>query len=233
MRSRRGSFHLGIALIPAVFLALQGGCPAANNDGAGSISQTGSTISGAPFSSAGSSSGGSTQTAGSSSTNNAVRNGTSFSDGLTAKYADCLSPVDEDALREEIFDLVNKERAAQGLGAVTPNNTLQSQAEEYACELIHYDYFAHVNPVTQSTLSDRAEQFGYSYRVVGENLAAGQQSAIEAFNDWMNSPGHRANILDPRFVELGVAIRSGGSYGLYWVQEFGQPLHVATQPNGK
>jgi uncharacterized protein YkwD len=59
--------------------------------------------------------------------------------------------------------------------------------------------------------------------VVGENLAAGQPTPERAFTDWMNSPSHRDNILDPRFTELGVGVRFGGEYGVYWVQEFGLP----------
>lgn len=197
-----------------------GGCPVPNDDaGSSAISRSGTTLPGASFSGS--------QTAGASSAAGSGAAGSAFSDGLTAKYAQCLEPVESAAWRNEIFRLVNEERIARGLGPVKFNATLEAQAEEYACELIHYDFFAHVNPVTKSTLSERAEQFGYVYRVVGENLAAGQPSPAEAFRDWMESPGHRANILDGRFTELGVGIRSGGTYGLYWVQEFGAPLESA------
>jgi uncharacterized protein YkwD len=103
------------------------------------------------------------------------------------------------------------------------NGTLAEQATQYACEMIHYDFFDHVNPVTRSTLAVRANQFDYSYLVIGENLAAGQRTPEHAMNDWMDSPGHRQNILDPRFVELGVGVRFGGEFGTYWVQEFGLP----------
>src|SRR5262249_34669609 len=126
--------------------------------------------------------------------------------------------------KDRILELVNEERGKSGLGLLAHNATLEAEAEQYACEMIHYDFFDHVNPVTHSTLGTRARAFGYDFAVVGENLAAGQTSPEQAFHDWMNSPGHRQNILDPRFIELGVSVRAGGDYGLYWVQEFGEPL---------
>lgn len=222
---------VALALFPLAALLLPAGCPSPQADGADrtstSISAPGSTIQGAGYNG-----GSGTQTAGSSQAAPDVGSGpsASFSDPLTARYAECLEPVESAAWRAEIFNLVNRERAARGLSILKDNSTLAAQAEEYACELIHYDFFAHVNPVTGSTLSERSAQFDYEYRVVGENLAAGQRSPEEAFLDWMESPGHRANILDARFSELGVGIRTGGSYGVYWVQEFGQPLGSATQP---
>ena len=73
--------------------------------------------------------------------------------------------------------------------------------------MIQYDYFDHVNPVTGSTLADRTDEFGYDFLVVGENLAAGQTTPQQAFNDWMRSEAHRGNILDERFTDLGVALR--------------------------
>lgn len=120
---------------------------------------------------------------------------------------------------------MNQERATAGVAPVVPSTALEDQAEEYACEMISQNFFAHENPVTGSTLKDRAAEFNYQYLVIGENLAAGQQSPQEVMTAWMNSPGHRANILDARFTELGVSVRIGGQYGVYWVQEFGKPLN--------
>lgn len=123
----------------------------------------------------------------------------------------------------EVLVLVNEERAAVGLAPLTQNATLAAQAEQYACEMVYYNFFDHVNPVTGSTLADRSADFGYEYQVIGENLAAGPRTPNDVVNAWMNSEGHRANILDVRFTELGVGVREGGNYGLYWVQEFGTP----------
>ena len=63
----------------------------------------------------------------------------------------------------------------------------------------------------------------YDYYMIGENLAAGQATPAQVMADWMESAGHRANILEASFVELGVGVRTGGTYGTYWVQEFGRP----------
>jgi uncharacterized protein YkwD len=59
--------------------------------------------------------------------------------------------------------------------------------------------------------------------MIGENLAAGQTSPEQVVTQWMNSPGHRENMLQERFTEVGVGLREGGDYGLYWVLEFGYP----------
>lgn len=152
---------------------------------------------------------------------------TATSDALTVRFSECQLPAEAEFWRTEILRLVNQERQAQGLNPVTRNQTLEDEAAEYACELIHYDYFGHVNAVTGATLTDRADQVGYDYWIIGENLAAGQLSPAQAMADWMDSPCHRENLLNPAFTELGVGIRSGGDYGLYWVQEFGRPFSSA------
>jgi uncharacterized protein YkwD len=103
------------------------------------------------------------------------------------------------------------------------NQTLEDQANQYACEMLCHNFFAHENPVTGTELPDRAAEFGYDYQIIGENLAAGQESPIDVMVAWMGSPPHRENILDARFTEVGIGIRSGGSYGLYWVLELGHP----------
>lgn len=144
---------------------------------------------------------------------------------LSSSFPGCSEPAQAAAWRNAVIELVNQERLARGLNVVAHDPTLEAMATQYACELIQYEFFDHVNPVTGSTLADRAQEFQYDFLVVGENLAAGQASPEAAFEDWMNSPSHRQNILDPRFTHLGVAIRIGGEYATYWVQEFGRPLN--------
>lgn len=146
-----------------------------------------------------------------------------FDAALAREFPDCEDPARAADWEDEILRLVNLERGRNGLNTLSRNETLEDQASQYACEMITYDFFAHVNPVTASTLADRASEFKYKYHVIGENLAGGQLTPEQAFQDWMESPGHRANILDPRFTEIGIAVKAGGSYGFYWVQEFGQP----------
>ena len=133
-------------------------------------------------------------------------------------------PADSDALVETVIKAVNAEREKVGLPPVVYSDTLCGIADTYASRLISADFFAHVDPYTGTTVAKRAAKNGYAYYKVGENLAAGQKTVASAMTDWMASASHRANILDPDFTELGIAIRDGGRYGRYWVQEFGRPL---------
>ncbi len=144
-------------------------------------------------------------------------------DDLARRFPTCRDLAQADSWRAEILLLVNRERSSRGLGTLVRNPLLEDQATQYACELIHYNFFAHKNPATESSLPDRAAEFGYNYLVIGENLAAGQSTPQQTMQDWMDSPGHAANILDARFTEVGIGVRAGGDYGFYWVQEFGLP----------
>ncbi len=140
-----------------------------------------------------------------------------------AVASECVIPDEEAAWQARILDLVNDARAQAGLATLVYNETLEAMASDYACDMISDQFFAHVNPRSGETLEGRVTASGYEYAVVGENLAAGQPTPEQAFEDWMNSPTHRANILDPRFLELGVGVREGGEHGIYWVQHFGAP----------
>lgn len=136
----------------------------------------------------------------------------------------CAVPTNEDVLVSRVIDLVNAERASRGLSILKPNPTLSGIANEYACEMIDGAFFAHTDPLTGEGPGERAVKAGYSFVSMGENLAAGQQTAEQAVQDWMNSTtGHRENILHPSWTEIGVAVRLGGEHGVYWVQEFGDP----------
>ena len=90
--------------------------------------------------------------------------------------------------------------------------------------MIDGGFFGHVDPADDSTVAERAADFGYAFLKIGENLAAGQRSAEEVVAEWMKSPKHRENMLDPAFVEIGIAVKDGGQYGRYWVQELGRAL---------
>jgi len=142
---------------------------------------------------------------------------------LAGQQAGCVTPVLAAQWAAQVIDLVNSERVSQGLSPVVSNATLTEMAEDYACEMILGDFFAHENPLTGSTVGSRADEHGYDYLIVGENLAAGQHSPAEVVQAWMDSPGHRANILGEEYEQIGVAVRTGGGYGVYWVQEFGLP----------
>ena len=144
-------------------------------------------------------------------------------DQLAEQFPGCSDLDEGDDWRDEVLRLVKVERERIGVSPVTHSQTLEDQATQYCCEMIYYDFFAHDNPVTGTDLVDRSEEFGYDYLAIGENLAAGQSSPAQVMANWMASEGHRENILNPQFTELGVGVRTGGEFSYYWVQEFGRP----------
>jgi uncharacterized protein YkwD len=125
--------------------------------------------------------------------------------------------------------LTNTERAKAGLGPLTLNSQLTQAAQRYSEVLASDACFAHTcGPVPD--MIQRDAQAGYAgWSAVGENIAAGYPSPEDVVAGWMASPGHRANILNPDYRELGVGLASGGKYGAYWAQEFGARPGVAAQ----
>ena len=127
--------------------------------------------------------------------------------------------------RLEVLTLTNQERSKQGLGPLAICPTLDNAAQMHAEAMNDQGFFEHENPFTGEDPSSRGEQAGYG-PYVGENIAMGYQTPREVVRGWMNSPGHRENILSD-YLHLGVGILKGGSgkYGrgewFYWVQNFG------------
>jgi len=116
----------------------------------------------------------------------------------------------------EVLRLVNVERAKAGLPALTTNSTLTAAANKRAQEI--KQTFSHTRPNGTSCFTVLGE-YGVSYRTAGENIAYGQKTPQEVVNGWMNSPGHRANILKSSFGKVGIGVyQSGGVY--YWTQLF-------------
>lgn len=128
----------------------------------------------------------------------------------------------ESSQAKEVLDLVNAERKKQGLAALTLSSKLTSVANTKAKDMAVNKYFAHESP-TYGTPFQMLQQFGVKYSYAGENIAAGQRTSKEVMNSWMNSSGHRANILNKNYTELGVGFYAGGSYDTYWVQLFIKP----------
>jgi uncharacterized protein YkwD len=128
----------------------------------------------------------------------------------------------QDQMAQEVLTLTNQERAKVGLSPLTWNDTLAGIGANHCQDMIDRNYFAHESPEGQGP-SDRADAAGYQWSWIGENIAFGYSSASTVMTGWMNSPGHKANILRPEFTELGVGIRQTGNSQLYWAQEFGTP----------
>jgi uncharacterized protein YkwD len=136
----------------------------------------------------------------------------------------CQDFPNEQAVIRDMVRAVNAERAKQKLPPLKANDTLMQLADFYACRLVEGDFFDHIDPVYRSTLESRAADFGYAFIKIGENLAAGQTSVDQAVAMWMESPSHRAVLLDSSFTEIGVAVKNGGKSGPDWVQELGRPV---------
>lgn len=128
----------------------------------------------------------------------------------------------ESAQAVEILNLVNAERSKQGLQSLTLSEKLTSIANTKAKDMADKGYFSHESP-TYGSPFDMLKHFGVSYSYAGENIAAGQKTAKEVMNSWMNSSGHRANILNKNYTQLGVGYVQGGQYGTEWVQLFIKP----------
>ncbi|MGI6727407.1 MAG: CAP domain-containing protein [Anaerovoracaceae bacterium] len=123
---------------------------------------------------------------------------------------------------KQVVDLVNKERAAQGLPALSYNASLSKVAEAKAADMRDKGYFSHTSP-TYGSPFDMMKTFGITYRAAGENIAKGYKTPDSVMNGWMNSPGHRANILNSDFSEIGVGYVTDSNGTGYWVQMFIHP----------
>lgn len=123
---------------------------------------------------------------------------------------------------QAVLDLVNKERKKAGVPALTLSQKLTDIANNKAKDMADKNYFSHTSP-TYGSPFDMLKHFGVSYSYAGENIAAGQKTAEEVMNSWMNSSGHRANILNKNYTQLGVGYTTGGQYGTEWVQLFIRP----------
>lgn len=125
---------------------------------------------------------------------------------------------------QEVVQLVNQQRARAGCPAVTVNALLNAAAQRHSDDMAAHDFMGHRGS-DGSEFWERIEATGYRFRSAGENVAAGQPSAQEVMSDWMRSAGHRANILDCTYREIGVGYASnpGGRLRHYWAQEFATP----------
>lgn len=140
------------------------------------------------------------------------------------------APVNTVARRTQLVNqlqrLVNTERTKHGLQPLKVNAALATAAQRHSRDMAQNDYYSHTS-LNGSMALTRVQASGYTPRLVGENIAAGQPSAPAVFRAWMNSPGHRANILNPEYREVGVGyhflFRDFGNFNAqyYWTLKFG------------
>lgn len=123
----------------------------------------------------------------------------------------------QDDFISEVVRLVNVERAKEGLASLKTSDSIMDAAQVRASELLQS--FSHDRPDGRTCFT-ALDEASVRYYTAGENIAAGQSTPETVVNSWMNSPGHRANILNAGFTTIGVGHVTGGGYGHYWVQMF-------------
>ena len=127
------------------------------------------------------------------------------------------------ASESRIFDLINAQRQHQGLRPLVYNAQLDRMAKIQADNMARFQRMAHTLPdANLPTLGDRARYVGYAYGRIAENVALGYPSAETVVEGWMNSSGHRHNILDHDVVETGIGIARSSAGGIYYCQVFGR-----------
>ena len=150
-------------------------------------------------------SGGSTSGSGSTGSSTGGSSNTTNTSGLTA-----------DEL--EVFNLINEQRTKNGLSALKINSEVQNVARIKAKDMVNNNYFSHTSP-TYGSPFDMLNSFKVSYKTAGENIA-GNSSNSAAVTAWMNSSGHKANILNSSFNYTGIGVVNGSKYGKIYVQMF-------------
>jgi uncharacterized protein YkwD/stress response protein SCP2 len=138
----------------------------------------------------------------------------------TALWARPLTAGNLARTAEKVVELTNAERARAGLPALAVDPLLAAAAQAHSTDMVARAFYSHTSP-DGSQPWDRAAAAGSRRRTIGENIACGQRSPAQVVEGWMNSPGHRANILKPAFTHIGIGLAGGGQMGTYWTQLFG------------
>lgn len=119
-----------------------------------------------------------------------------------------------------VVDLVNQVRQEHGLAPVVVDPALEAAANGHAAHMAAVGQMAH-DGIGDGTMQTRATEAGFQGSRMAENVAAGQQSPEQVMQSWMQSPGHRANVLDPALTSIGVGVEQDAEGQQYWSQSFG------------
>ena len=150
----------------------------------------------------------------SSGSSNSGTGGSSSSGNTSSSTESSIMNSDE----KEVFDLINKQRTNNGLAALKNDSEVQRVARIKAQDMVDNNYFSHTSP-TYGSPFDMLKSFKISYKTAGENIA-GNSSNSSAVTAWMNSSGHKANILNSNFNYTGIGVVSSPKYGKMYVQLF-------------
>ncbi len=144
--------------------------------------------------------------------------------------------MQNNVFEQEVLKLTNDFRQENGLKALVVDPSLEKAADKHSLDMAKLDFFSHTGK-DGSRPWDRAETAGYETKTVGENIAVGHQTPEDVVNGWINSPGHRANMLNPAYNEIGLGYyfleNDTGSvnYNSYWTQLFGKGTIEAPASN--
>ena len=145
-----------------------------------------------------------------------TQNNTGTQDSTTPSQTENINGLTAD--EQEIFNLVNAQRTAAGLVALSIDTEVQKVARDKAQDMVDNNYFSHTSPIYGSPF-DMMKSYGIKYKAAGENIA-GNSSNSGAVNAWMNSEGHKANILSNNYNYTGIGVVSSPKYGKIYVQMF-------------
>ncbi|AFY80749.1 CAP domain-containing protein [Oscillatoria acuminata] len=140
------------------------------------------------------------------------------------------------AFLNRVVELTNVERSQQGLAPLTLNPQLAAAAQVHSANMGMRDFLDHINPFDGTVAADRVTLQGYNYQTVAENVAGGQPTPEQTVLEWMNSPSHRVNILNPAVTEIGVGYHfqendtGNVNFSHYWTQVFATPLEDPWPP---
>lgn len=145
-----------------------------------------------------------------------------FTPSVTPDHQETEVPefTNNNEFETKVLELINIERISHGLNKLILDDALSYVARDHSEDMYKRNFFDHTNPDGLSPF-DRMKNYGISYRTAAENIAAGQSSPEDVVNAWMNSEGHRQNILNPNFNKIGIGyFYSGANYVHYWTQCF-------------
>ena len=131
---------------------------------------------------------------------------------------------DLNTIRDDVIRFTNKRRRQKGLARLKADPQLHRAAQGHAVDMDTVGRYLGHQSSDGRDFQDRIDEAGYEWRSIRENVASGQRTAKAVVRSWMNSPGHRANILSDDITEIGIGFAVDDATGsTYWVQKFGAP----------
>lgn len=135
---------------------------------------------------------------------------------LTSPALACSRPGNLSGMQAQAIRLINDARSAQGKPKLVASEPLTTAAQSQACDMAIHDKLTHTGS-DGSKLATRVRRVGYSFRTTNENIAWGQKSPAAAVQGWLNSPGHRKNIMASGTRDIGIGMAYGPGNAPYWV----------------